>query len=132
MRNLVFTHNENWLVTSDAAGQVKYWKLNLELVKVRAGDLAHLALLSINLPSVPPPSSAMHTCMFQRAQRLLQLKMRHFAWSAGSSLWSISPPGYLLGVPLQQSIIMRRADAGPVFVAASQVSHAQCASGSST
>lgn len=34
VRNIVFTHNENWLVTSDAAGQVKYWKLNLELVKV--------------------------------------------------------------------------------------------------
>ena len=34
MRNIVFTHNENWLVTSDALGQVKYWKLNLELVKV--------------------------------------------------------------------------------------------------
>lgn len=34
VRNMVFTHNETWLVTSDAAGQVKYWKLNLELVKV--------------------------------------------------------------------------------------------------
>ena len=28
------THNENWLVTSDGIGRVKYWRGRNELVKV--------------------------------------------------------------------------------------------------
>ena len=31
-----YTHNENWLVTSDGIGRVKYWKGRNELVKVCA------------------------------------------------------------------------------------------------
>ena len=29
-----FSHNANWIVSADAGGRVKYWKPNLELVKV--------------------------------------------------------------------------------------------------
>lgn len=29
-----YSHNDNWLLSSDDAGLVKYWKPNLELVKV--------------------------------------------------------------------------------------------------
>lgn len=29
-----YTHNENWLMTSDGIGRVKYWKGRNELVKV--------------------------------------------------------------------------------------------------
>lgn len=29
-----YTHNENWLVTSDGIGHIKYWKGRNELVKV--------------------------------------------------------------------------------------------------
>lgn len=46
VRDIVFTHNENWLVTSDGAGQVKYWKLNLELVKVFPPAAASLCCAS--------------------------------------------------------------------------------------
>ena len=34
MRVIRFSHNDNWLVSADGGGRVKYWKLNLELVKV--------------------------------------------------------------------------------------------------
>ena len=34
MRAIRFSHNDNWIVSADAGGRVKYWKLNLELVKV--------------------------------------------------------------------------------------------------
>lgn len=33
VRAMVFSHSENWLLTGDDAGVIKYWKPNLELVK---------------------------------------------------------------------------------------------------
>lgn len=35
VRVIRFSHNDNWLVSADGGGRVKYWKLNLELVKAR-------------------------------------------------------------------------------------------------
>lgn len=36
-----YTHNENWLVTSDSIGRIKYWKGRNELVKVPTIPLLH-------------------------------------------------------------------------------------------
>ena len=33
-----YTHNENWLVTSDGIGRIKYWKGRNELVKASPPD----------------------------------------------------------------------------------------------
>lgn len=33
IRAALYSHNDNWLLSADDAGLVKYWKPNLELVK---------------------------------------------------------------------------------------------------
>jgi WD40 repeat protein len=35
IRALRYSHNDNWLLSADDAGLVKYWKPNFELVKVQ-------------------------------------------------------------------------------------------------
>jgi polyadenylation factor subunit 2 len=34
VRSMTYTHNDNWLVTGDDAGSIKYWQSNLNHVKV--------------------------------------------------------------------------------------------------
>jgi polyadenylation factor subunit 2 len=34
IRTMTYTHNDNWLITGDDAGSIKYWQSNLNHVKV--------------------------------------------------------------------------------------------------
>ena len=34
VRSMQYSHNENWLLTGEDDGKLKYWKPNLECVKV--------------------------------------------------------------------------------------------------
>ncbi len=34
VRSMQYAHNENWLLTGEDDGKLKYWKPNLECVKV--------------------------------------------------------------------------------------------------
>ncbi len=36
VRSMQYAHNENWLLTGEDDGKLKYWKPNLECVKVAA------------------------------------------------------------------------------------------------
>ena len=41
LRAALYSHNDNWLLSADDAGLVKYWKPNLELVKAGLTSCAH-------------------------------------------------------------------------------------------
>ena len=44
-----YTHNENWLMTSDGLGRIKYWKGRNELVKASLLDLCSRFMEDLNL-----------------------------------------------------------------------------------
>ena len=54
VRSMQYAHNENWLLTGEDDGKLKYWKPNLECVKVSCFDMLQVSCCM--------HSEAHHTC----------------------------------------------------------------------